>query len=147
VVYRFIDDNKKVFGLRWLCRKFNLSTNAYYNYKKNKKDNYYKKKNEIKRRIKYLYYNNNRIIGYRMMRIFLKRYGYSLSNKTVHKYMNKELGLCSVIMRKKGKYKTGHKNKIFNNLLKQDFKVEIKNKIWCTDFTYMRTSIGKFRFN
>ena len=28
------------------------------------------------------------------MRIFIKRYGYEVSNTTMHKYMNKELNLC-----------------------------------------------------
>ena len=81
------------------------------------------------------------------MKVFLKRYGYSLSKVTVHKYMNKELNLASVIMRKKPDYKAGHKNKIFDNLLKQDFTVSEKNKVWCTDFTYMRDPNGKFRYN
>ena len=34
MVYRFIDDNKNIFGLRWLCKKFGISPNCYYNYKK-----------------------------------------------------------------------------------------------------------------
>ena len=32
MVYRFIDNNKEYFGLRWLCRKFDISPNGYYNY-------------------------------------------------------------------------------------------------------------------
>lgn len=81
------------------------------------------------------------------MRIFIKRYGYELSNTTMHKYMNKELNLCAVIMHSKPGYKTGKKNKIFDNLLNQNFTVDCKNKVWCTDFTYMRQSNGKFRYN
>ena len=34
VVYRFIDDNKSIFCLRWLCKKFGVSPNCYYNYTK-----------------------------------------------------------------------------------------------------------------
>lgn len=81
------------------------------------------------------------------MRVFLKRYGYEFSNTTIHKYMNKELNLCAVIMRSKTGYKTGKKHKIFDNLLNQNFKVDCKNKVWCTDFTYMRQPNGKFRYN
>ena len=54
------------------------------------------------------------------MRIFIKRYGYELSNITMHKYMNKGLNLCAVIMHSKPGYKTGKKNKIFDNLLNQN---------------------------
>ena len=38
-------------------------------------------------------------------------------------------------------------NKIFPNLLKQNFTADAKNKIWCTDFTYIRLSNGKMRYN
>jgi hypothetical protein len=62
------------------------------------------------------------------MKVFLKRYGYDLSETTVHKYMNRILNLSSVIMRKKPKYKVGHPHKIFENLLKRDFTVSEKIK-------------------
>ena len=81
------------------------------------------------------------------MKIFLSRYGIYLSKTTVHKYMNKILNLAAVIMRKKPGYKPCKKHKIFNNLLKQNFTVNEKNKVWCTDFTYMRRPDGRFRYN
>ena len=81
------------------------------------------------------------------MRVFLSRYGIYLSKFTVHKYMNKMLNLASIIMRKKPGYKSGHKHKIFDNLLKQDFTISKKNKVWCTDFTYMRQTNGRFKYN
>ena len=61
--------------------------------------------------------------------------------------MNKDLNLAAIIMRKKPDYKSCKKHKIFDNLLKQNFTVNEKNKIWCTDFTYMRQPNGKFRYN
>ena len=124
MVYRFIDENKKYFGLRWLCLKFNISTNCYYNYLKNKKYKYYKKLNDIYERIKYIYYTNNRVIGHRIMGVLLRRYGIYLSKTTVHKYMNKALNLTAVIMRKKTKCTNLYKkHKIFDNLINQNFKV------------------------
>lgn len=47
MVYRFIDDNKNVFGLRWLCEKFGISPNCYYNYKKDTKREYHKRLEHI----------------------------------------------------------------------------------------------------
>ncbi|MDO4492098.1 MAG: hypothetical protein Q4B85_13630 [Lachnospiraceae bacterium] len=61
--------------------------------------------------------------------------------------MNKDLGLCAVMMHSKPGYKSGKKHKTFDNLLKQDFTADEKNTIWCTDFTYMRQPNGKFRYN
>ena len=143
MVYRFIDENKNIFGLRWLCQQFGISPNCYYNYKKDAKREYHKRLAHIFELIKYVYYNNNRVIGYRAMRIFIKRYGYEVSNTTMHKYMNKKLNLCAVIMHSKPGYKTGKKHKIFDNLLNQNFTVDCKNKVWCTDFTYIFVNFCK----
>lgn len=81
------------------------------------------------------------------MRVFLSRYGIHLSKTTVHKYMNKTLNLAAVIMRRKPGNTTGKKHKIFDDLINQNFTVDAKNKVWCTDFTYMREPGGKFRYN
>lgn len=81
------------------------------------------------------------------MRIFLSRYGIHLSKTTIHKYMNKDLNLAAVIMCKKPGYKTCKKHKIFDNLLNPNFFVKEKNKVWCTDFTYMRQHNGRTRYN
>lgn len=128
VVYWFIDDNKNIFGLRWLYNKFGISPNCYYNYKKESKRKYHERLARIVELIKYVYFNNNRVIGYRDMRIFIKRYGYEVSNTTMHKYMNKELNLCAVIMHSRPGYKAGKKNKIFDNLLNQNFTVDRKKQ-------------------
>lgn len=126
MVYRFIDDNKNIFALRWLCNKFGISPNCYYNYKKEAKRKYHERLAHIFELIKYVYYYNNRVICYRSMRIFIKRYGYEISNTTMHKYMNKELNLCAIIMHSKPGYKGGKKNKIFDNLLNKKFTVKTK---------------------
>ena len=147
MVYRFIDEYKDYFGLRWLCRHFGISATGYYNYLKDKKSEYREQRKIVFERIKYIFYNNNRTVGHRGMKVFLARYGIYLSKTTVHKYMNKELNLAAIIMRKKPGYKTCKKHKIFDNLIKQDFNIEEKNKVWCTDFTYMRQPNGKFRYN
>ncbi len=124
MVYRFIDDNKNKYGLRWLCRKFELSTNAYYKYLKDRKSDYRKCKKIILNTIKNIYYDNNRIIGHRGMVIYLKRKGISLSKTTVHKYMNRDLNLHSISMRKRVRYVKGERNKVFPNLLNRNFNTE-----------------------
>lgn len=112
MVYRFIDNNKEYFGLRWLCRRFGISPNGYYNYLKDTKVEYHEQRETIYERIKYIYYNNNRTVGHRAMRVFLSRYGIHLSK---NKYMNKTLNLAAIIMRKKPGYTSGKKQKVFNN--------------------------------
>ena len=52
MIYQFIDENKDIFGLRWLFRHFNIAPNAYYNYLKNNKAGYHKQKQKIYEEIK-----------------------------------------------------------------------------------------------
>ena len=111
MIYQFIDEYKDIFGLRWLFRHFHIAPNAYYNYLKGNKDGYRKRKQEIHEEIKSIYYNHNRIIGHRGMKIFLARKGIHLSKTTVHRYMNQELNLHAVTMRKKQTYVCGEKTK------------------------------------
>lgn len=87
---------------------------------KDAKREYHKRLEHIFELIKYVYHNNNRVIGYRAMRIFIKRYGHELSNATMHKYMNKELNLCAVTCIPNRDTRLG-KEKIFDNLLSQNF--------------------------
>ena len=61
MVYRFIDDNKNIFGLRWLCNKFGISPNCYYNYKKEAKQKYHERLAHIFELIKYVYYKDKEI--------------------------------------------------------------------------------------
>ncbi len=113
MAYRFIDENKKEFGLRWLLKHMGICPNAYYNYLKNSKAEYHRRKNEICREIKEIYHETSGAIGHRGMQIFLARKGIFLSKTTLHKYMNKELHLQCVCRRRKPGYKKVMLTKFF----------------------------------
>ena len=81
-------------------RKFNLSPNAYYNFKKKRNAEYELEKERILKRIEKIYHEHNGVLGHRQMRQFLKRENIFLSKPTVHKYMNRELNLKSIVRRK-----------------------------------------------
>ena len=42
-----MDDHKEEFGVRWLLRRLELWPNAYYNYRKHRKADYYAQNAEI----------------------------------------------------------------------------------------------------
>mgnify|MGYP000405871712 FL=1 len=67
------------------------------NYRKHRKADYYTLKAEVQAQIQEIYHSHNGVDGYRSMKVYLERKGYSYSNTTVHKYMNTELGLRSVV--------------------------------------------------
>jgi len=53
---------------------------------------------------------------------------------TVYRYML-ELGLRSIVRKKKPGYVKGAANKVFPNLLNRNFKTEAPNQVWCTDYS------------
>lgn len=147
MVYRFIRDNHSEFGVNWLLRRLKIYPNAYYNYLKDRKVEYRSQKEQICKEINNIYHSNNGVLGYRSMRVFLGRRDFHISNVTVHKYMNTELGLIAVTRRKRPNYKKGNAHKIFPNLIQQAFKADTINSKWCTDFTYLFLTDGSKRYN
>ena len=81
------------------------------------------------------------------MKVYLERKGIKLSNHTVHKYMNTELGLFSIVRRKKPNYHYSKAHKKFDNLINQDFGAPQINQKWATDFTYLFLAGGDKRYN
>ena len=145
--YRFIDDNKNTFGVRWLLRRLGICPNAYYNYLKDRKADYRVQKQRIQDEIRDIYHDGNGVPGYRSVCALLKRRGIVLSSPTVHRYMNQEMGLRSITRRKKPDYRHGEAHKKFDNLLKQDFTAPGINQKWATDFTYLFLAGGDVRYN
>ena len=133
--------------MRWLLRRLNICPNAYYNYRKHRKVDYYAHKAEVQAQIKEIYHSHNGVDGYRSMTVYLERKGYFYSPATVHKYMNTELGLHSIVRPKKPGYEQGKPHKVFENKLKQDFTAEEINRKWCTDFTYLFLANHDVRYN
>lgn len=136
-LYTFIKENKGTFGLRWLLDKFRIFPNSYYNFLRNRKKAYRERKTKLLALIEEIYHAHNGVDGYRKMRVYLQRHQIFLSNQTVHKYMNIELRLRSIVRRKKPSYQKSSAHKIFPDLLQRDFNAESKNKKWAIDFTYL----------
>ena len=121
--------------------------NAYYNYRKHRRAKEVVRKQDILHQIQTIYHETNGVVGYRRMRIYLARNGIELSALTVHKYMNMELGLRSIVRRKAPRYQGGTQHKKFENLLKKDFTAPQINQKWATDFTYLFLHGGDVRYN
>ena len=130
-----------------MLNRFGIAANAYYNYLKNRKADYYEKKEKIQNRISDIYHKTGGVAGYRTIRAYLVRENISISLQTTHKYMNTELKLFSISRRKKPNYEKGKTHKVFENKLKQDFTVDEINQKWCTDFTYLFLDDGRKRYN
>ena len=130
-----------------MLRKLDIHPNAYYNYLKNRKEEYNQQKDEIKAAIKEIYHSHNGVDGYRTIHAYLIRKGYEISRLTVHRYMNTELNLYSISRKRKNNYERGTAHKVFENKLNQNFKADNINEKWCTDFTYLFLTDGSKRYN
>lgn len=93
----------------------------HYNYRKHRWAKEAARKRDILRQIQTIYHEIKGVVGYRRMQIYLARNGIDLSAPNVHKYMNTELGLRSIVRRKASRYQGGTQHKTFENLLRQDF--------------------------
>lgn len=147
MAYRFIQNHHDEFGLRWLLRGLGICPNAYYNYLKNRKADYHRHKEELKKSIGEIYHSHGGVDGYRTVHAYLLRRGEKISQLTVHKYMNTELQLFSICRKKRPEYRHGAAHKVFENRLKQNFESEEINTKWCTDFTYLFLTDGSIRYN
>ena len=92
-------------------------------------------KKKILNTINAIYHDHNGVDGYRSMHVFLARKNIILSNPTVHKYMNKEFHLYSIVCKKSYHYEKGETHKIFPNLINEKFSAKEINQKWCTNFT------------
>ena len=94
-----------------------------------------------------IYHKYHGVTGYRTMRVYLSREGFPYSCTTVHKYMNRMLGLKSIVRPRRPAHKHGEAHNVFENKLRQDFYTDRINQKWCTDFTYLYLSNGEVRYN
>ena len=130
-----------------MLKRLEIYPNAYYNFLKNRKASYCKQKQEIYKTISSIYHSHNGVDGYLSIQIYLNRQGISLSAPTVHKYMNVDPKLYSIVRRKKPDYCHGHPHKVFENLLQQNFSTDTPNSKWETDFTYLFLKDGSLRYD
>lgn len=78
--------------------------------------------------IRDIYHEHKGVDGYRAMTVYLARRGYHYNPTTIHKYMNTEMKLFSIVRPKKLGNEHGRPHKVFENKLHQDFTAETPNQ-------------------
>ncbi|SFX09834.1 Transposase InsO and inactivated derivatives [Thermoactinomyces sp. DSM 45891] len=95
---------------------------------------------------KEIYHRYGGKMGYRMIQRRLAHEGHLCSQVTVYKYM-KELGLRSIVFKRKPPYVKSKKHRVFPNVLAREFTAEYPNQRWCIDFTYIHLASGQIYYN
>ncbi|HCO0351323.1 TPA: IS3 family transposase, partial [Escherichia coli] len=88
----------------------------------------------VKQVILRIYHQHKGRYGYRRIRLACRNEGILLNGKTIRKLM-KELGISSLIRRKKYRAYRGEQGRTCNNLLKRQFYSDRPNQKWVTDVT------------
>ena len=117
---------------------------GYYKWKKAEPSDQELHKQKIQQRILYHFHDTKKRYGAPKITEMLHREGYTVTERTVGKYM-KEHGLRSIVS-KRFKVITTDSNDdlpIAPNLLNQNFKTDKPNKVWAADITYIPCRQGR----
>jgi len=125
-----------------MCSLLKISSRGYYKWKSRTISKKVLKKNQLKQKIKTLYFEFKQRYGSPRITAELQALGYQISRITVAKYM-KELGLKSKLSKKfKVTTNSKHNYLIAENVLDRDFKATRISQKWVSDITYIQTKEG-----
>jgi putative transposase len=125
-----------------MCSILKISSRGYYKWKSRTISKKVLKKNQLKQKIKTLYFEFKQRYGSPRITAELQALGYQISRITVAKYM-KELGLKSKLSKKfKVTTNSKHNYLIAENVLDRDFKATRISQKWVSDITYIQTKEG-----
>ncbi|MBT3202690.1 MAG: IS3 family transposase [Gammaproteobacteria bacterium] len=142
VKYDFIRDESVHFPVTILCRVMQVSTSAYYAWKKRPGLLISADVLHLHRRMKALFKQSRNSLGSREMMKRLREEGIEIGRYKVRNLM-KKLNL-KVIQRVAYKVTTkrDHGDKVADNLLNQNFTPVAPNQVWAGDITYLKTGEG-----
>ena len=126
---------EKQWSINWMCRQLNISRAAYYKWLHRSVPEQEAENIKLAERIKEYDERFGHILGYRRMTSWINHFNHtSYSKNRVHRIM-KELGIHSIIRKKKKKYRPSRPETTADNKLKRDFNAARPNEKWATDVT------------
>ena len=145
---KFIDDEKKKYGVESICSILPIAPSTYYRIKdeqENSEKQSHRKQSDkhLMEQIKQIWQDSGCRYGIRKIWHKLKQDGLpKLARCTVERLM-KQMGVQGV-WRGKGKITTKQRDDQDkpNDLVKRNFTADAPNKLWVADFTYINTKTG-----
>jgi transposase InsO family protein len=143
--YAMIKDLSGQYSVRVLCRIYNVSPAAYYNWLKGGKRSEEKKNEDatLKKEIKRIHKDSRKTYGRPRMVTALKGMGYECGKHRVRRLMGEE-GLVGIQKKKFKPYSTdsNHGFKVAANLLADYGEINQPNEVWVADITYIKIAEG-----
>ncbi|WP_078427417.1 IS3 family transposase [Alkalihalobacterium alkalinitrilicum] len=142
--FEFIEKHRFEFSVMKMCKVLEVSRCGFFKWLKHEVSNQEQRKIKVQERIKYHFYDNDECYGSPKITQKLLNENYTISERTVGKYMN-ELGLRSCVSKKFKVVTTdsNHTNPIAPNKLNQEFNIATPNRVWASDITYIPCREGK----
>jgi putative transposase len=137
--FAVIQEMASRFPIQLLCELAKVSRSGYYKWLKQQKSPTRKQleDQQLQEKIMECHKKLHRIYGYRRVKIWLKRkYGLHLNHKRVQRLM-KEMGIQSIIRKKRPYYGRKEVYVISKNHLNREFRCSKPNEKWVTDITYL----------
>lgn len=126
---------ENTWSIRWLCSQAGITRASYYQWLNREIPAEEKENETIAQLIQEYDERFQHILGYRRMTDWINRLNHThYSRNRIHRLM-KELGIHSVIRRKKSKYRKSTPEAKAENILHRDFLAERPNQKWATDVT------------
>ncbi len=126
------------YSIHMICEALAIDRGTFYNHVlRNKRDNawYAKRREELRIRVREVYYENRQIFGAPKITAVLRKEGLRISEKMVSTLM-REMGIQSIRQTAKALHE-GERKKI-KNYLNQKFDTSKPNEVWVGDVTYFK---------
>ena len=126
------------------CRAINVRRQGYYEWAARElaRPARFRQDEVLTAKIKNIFYESKRRYGARKIQRQLRREGWTVSRKRVRRLML-ESGLVAVTFRRHvATTDSKHGLSVFPNLVNRDFRAVTVNRVWVSDFTYIRTHEG-----
>lgn len=126
------------------CRLMSVCRQGYYEWRARKTERAvrYRQDEVLTAKIQNIFYESRRVYGARKIRHLLRQEGWNIGRKRIRKLML-AAGLTPITFRRHVvTTDSRHSLAIFPNLLNQNFTAAELNKVWVSDFTYIKTDEG-----
>jgi len=140
--FQFIRIHRNENRISKMCEMFGVTPGGYYQWKNRGKSKRELENEYLLHKIREVYKKSNRIYGSPRITEKLREQSISCSKHRVARIM-RENGIISRTVRKfKATTNSNHNLPIAPNLVNQDFGVEVPNRLWVGDITYIDTDEG-----
>ena len=140
--FRFISENRETFKVGHMCKILKVSCTGFYAWLKRPESRRSRENRFLEQQIRQVHKDSKMIYGAPKIHWELNEQGIPCGKNRVARIMRKA-GIKSKTIRKfKATTNSRHSFPVAPNLLNQNFDVDISNKCWVADLTYIPTAQG-----